>query len=302
MSRPLINPDFSLDLRHERTLEAKERTVSVVIPAHNERDTVTEVVSDAFRALEILQVEGEVLVSASGCTDDTADVADKVGAIVVEAPIGKGAAINAGVQRSGGDIICLVDGDVRYYGDPPLVALIVDPILRGIADACITDLYWRPIYPQMWQCGFFTPLAGRLIPEILPKSGSTPWSGQRAALRHLWPASLPADFTADIELLLHWNRHALRLRPVLTDDWVNPQRPKPDLMAQELEVILHYALESGRIQPDLIPSAKEWYEIVHALMATYRPGEDDPQDFEVWLSDRSIGELITRLNGVDVAD
>jgi hypothetical protein len=121
--------------------------------------------------------------------------------------------------------VCLIDGDLRYFGDRPLVTILVEPILHGIAGACITDLYWRPIYPQMWLYGFFAPVAGCLFPELLPKAGSTPWSGQRVATRELWPESLPDGFTVDLEILLHWNRHALRLRPVLADDWVNPRRP-----------------------------------------------------------------------------
>jgi glucosyl-3-phosphoglycerate synthase len=64
--------------------------VSVVIPAHNERDTIAEVVSEARRGLDLLTVEGEVVVSASGCTDDTADVASAADARVVTAPVGKG--------------------------------------------------------------------------------------------------------------------------------------------------------------------------------------------------------------------
>jgi hypothetical protein len=66
--------------------------------------------------------------------------------------------------------------------------------------SAISDLYWRPLYPQMWLHAFFAPLAGMLFPEVLPKCGSTPWSGQRAALRELWPSELPDDFTVDLEL------------------------------------------------------------------------------------------------------
>jgi Glycosyltransferases involved in cell wall biogenesis len=280
MTRPAIDPAFGLDLVPRRTLERQSGRVSVVVPAHNEAETIAEVVGDAFRALELLKVEGEVLVSASGCTDATASIAADAGARVVEAPIGKGVAVRAGLAATDGEVVCLVDGDVRYFGDRPLVTILAEPILHGIADAVITDLYWRPLYPQMWLHGFFAPLAGYLFPELLPKAGSTPWSGQRAALRHLWPLTLPDDFTVDLELLLHWNRHALRLRPVLADDWINPQRPKPDLMAQELDVVVRHAVADGRIGDDMPAKFARWYESVHVLMAQYRPDVDQPQDFE----------------------
>ncbi|MBB5906911.1 glycosyltransferase involved in cell wall biosynthesis [Actinoalloteichus hymeniacidonis] len=278
-----------MDLVNARTLgQDTSSTVSVVIPAHNEETTIEHVVSEAFRSLDILDVQGEVLVSASGCTDDTAVAAQHAGATVVTAPIGKGAAITDGVAHARGDIICLVDGDLKYFGDPPLVALLVDPILRGISDACVSDLYWRPLYPQMWLHGFFAPIAGLLFPEMLARVGTTPWSGQRAARRNLWPESLPADFTADIALLLHWNRHAKTLRSVLADDWVNPQRPKHDLMSQELDVLIAHAISENRIDADAAPKIRNWYESTHKEMATYKPDVDDPHEFERRILSRSI--------------
>jgi hypothetical protein len=190
-----------------------------------------------------------------------------------------------------GDVICLVDADVQYFGEPPLVALLTEPILHGIADACITDLYWRPLYPQLWLHGFFAPIAGLLFPELLSKAGSTPWSGQRAAVRGLWPSSLPNDFTVDLALLFHWNEHAVRLRPVLADDWVNPQRPKPDLMAKELELIIAASIRNKRITPDLANPLRTWHDQAHHLMATYKHGQDDPQEFERHILKQSLDAL-----------
>ncbi len=291
MSRPLIHPALGLNLAPERTVTRTPATVTVVVPAHNEQDTVAEVTSEAFRGLAILGIDGEVLVSASGCTDATVTAASKAGARVVVAPLGKGAALSAGLHQATGDIICLIDGDLRYFGRRPLVTLLVEPILDGLADATISDLYWRPLYPQLWLYAFFVPIAGRLFPELLPKVGSTPWSGQRAARRGLWPASLPADFTVDLALLLHWNEHAVRLRPVLADDWVNPQRPKPDLMFHELRLLLSTAVAQGRITPPAVASFTDWYEHAHALMATYEPDRDDPHEFESQALRRSLALL-----------
>jgi glycosyltransferase involved in cell wall biosynthesis len=267
----------------------------VIIPAHNEEATIAEVVTESRRGIELLGATGEVLVSASGCTDATADRAIEAGARVVIAPIGKGEAVKQGLRSSTGEIVCLVDGDVQYFGDEPLAAILVRPILHGIADATITDLYWRPLYPQMWLHAFFAPLAGVLFPEMLPKCGSTPWSGQRAALRHLWPAVLPDDFTVDLEILMNWNDRALRLRPILADDWVNPQRPKTDLMEGELKVIVQHALQDDRLDADAVPAVERWFSAAHHLMATYRPDHDDPQAFERLLLSRSTTELHRQL-------
>ncbi|XVV03364.1 glycosyltransferase [Actinosynnema sp. CA-248983] len=296
MTLPPIDPALGMNLVAQRTIQRKAASVSVIIPAHNEEATIAEVISESARGISLLEVPGEVIVSASGCTDNTVAVARDAGAKVVEAAIGKGAAIAAGVAQSEGDIICLVDGDVRYFGDPPLVPLLVEPILTGIADATVSDLYWRPLYPQLWLCGFFAPLAGTLFPEMLPKVGSTPWSGQRAATRELWPKELPAGFTADLALLLHWNFNAVRLRPVLADDWMNPQRPKPELMEQEFNLIVDEAVRRHRVSVDAIDHLRAWFESAYHFMAEYKPEMDDPQRFEADILEKSLTELRSRLH------
>lgn len=274
-----------------RTLKRKSANISVVIPAHNEEATIARVIEDARKGLQTLDMPGEVIVSASGCTDATADVARDHRVEVVYAPIGKGAAIKEGVKKAGGEIVCLVDGDLEYYGSTPLVALLVEPILQGIADASISDLYWRPIYPDQWLHAFFAPLAGRLFPEMLPKVGSTPWSGQRAAVRGLWPDSLPDNFTVDLALVLHWNQHAERLRPVLADDWFNPIRPKPELLAMDYDLLVCTAIERGRLSPTMRPRLDAWFEVVQELVDGYDPQRHDSRGYEEFVLEESLGEL-----------
>jgi glycosyltransferase involved in cell wall biosynthesis len=277
---PTIDPALGLDLVNARTLETRGGRVAIIIPAHNEAATVGDVVGEAFRALRVLNAEGEAIVAASGCTDDTAQVAASAGAKVIEAPIGKGAAIAAGIQACRADLICLIDADLRYFGDVPLAAILIAPIMRGIADATIADLYWRPVYPQMWLHGFFAPLAGRLLPELLPQAGMTPWSGQRAAVRALWPDNLPDGFSVDLALLLHWHAQGARLHPVVCDDWTNPQRPKTELIQQEFGLLVDYAIQCGRLAPGARPALERWFDDVYRLMAAYRPEVDDPEKFE----------------------
>lgn len=297
MSRRAIDPALGLDLVQERTVARKDSTVSVLIPAHNEQETIAEVVVEAARGLELLEAKGEVVVAASGCTDDTTQAASAAGAAVVVTPAGKGAAIGEGLKHVSGEIVCLIDGDFRYFGEEPLVKQLVAPILHDVADATISDLYWRPLYPQLWLYGFFAPLAGRLFPELVARAGSTPWSGQRAAVRELWPETLPDGFTVDLALLLHWNQHAVRLRPVLADDWVNPQRPKPDLMAREFELLVRHGLDAGRISRRDVSALEAWFDAAHHLMADYRPDENDPQEFEQQLLRASFAELHNHASG-----
>lgn len=288
---PAIDPALGLKLINARTLQARDGEIAIIIPAYNEMATVGDVTGQALEALRILEVKGEVIVAASGCTDNTAEVAAEAGARVIETPIGKGAAVAAAVRACQADVICLADADVCYFGDVPLPAILLSPIMSGLADATIADLPWRPVYPHMWLHGFFIPLAGRLIPELLPQAGTTPWSGQRAAVRALWPDDLPEDFSADLALLLHWHAQGARLRPVLADDWTNPQRPKTGLLEQEFRILVDYAIRHGRLSSEARPALKMWFDDVYRLMAAYQPGVDDPEKFEQDLLEDSLRSL-----------
>lgn len=280
-----------LNLTAARTLARRnDLTVNVVIPAYNEAATIAAVVGQAQRGLDLLGVAGDVTVAASGCTDDTAALARQAGAAVVDAPRGKGAAILAGVHATTGDVVVLVDGDLVYYGETPLVALLAEPLLTGVADAAISTLYWRPVYPDL-VLAWLAPLAGVFLPELLPRVGSTPWSGQRAALRHLWPSDLPAGFTSDLALLLHWNSHAGRMRPVLCDDWLNPERPKPELTGQELELFIDRAVATSRMTAAEAVAVRRWSAHVNKTLTAYRHGVDEPQAFERQAM-RSLAELL----------
>lgn len=290
---PTIDPALGLELVNARTLETRGGRVAIIIPAHNEASTVGDVVGNAFKALRALNADGEVIVAASGCTDGTADVAAGAGAQVIEAPVGKGAAVTAGIRACQADLICLTDADVRYFGDVPLAAILVAPIMRGLADATIADLPWRPVYPHMWLYGFFAPLAGRLFPELLPQAGTTPWSGQRAAVRALWPDDLPDGFSVDLALLLHWHAQGARIRPVLADDWINPQRPKTGVLEHEFGLLVDYAVKCGRLTSGARPALERWFYDVYRLMAAYRPETDDPEKFERGLLEDSRRLLAT---------
>jgi glycosyltransferase involved in cell wall biosynthesis len=280
LTTPKIDPALGLNLVPVRELQARRQPVTICIPAHNEAKTITEVVTEGRRALDLLGAEGEVIVVASACADDTAALADQAGARVIECGLGKGVALKAGLAAAKDGVIAMVDGDFRYHGPEPIAATLLRPILAGTADATIADLYWRPLYPQLNYYGFFAPLAGRLYPEMLAKVGTTPWSGQRAASSELWQIDLPDDFTVETVINLAWNDAPARVRPVLADDWTNPQRPKPDLLRAELDVLLAHAVNAGRLRAEQVGPVRSWFGQIHQRMAAYRPGSDDPIRFE----------------------
>jgi glycosyltransferase involved in cell wall biosynthesis len=84
-------------------------SVSIVIPAHNERPTIERVVQSSAAAVP----GAEVIVVDDGSRDDTDAAAAGAGARVIrlDPNQGKGAALRRGIQAATGEILVFIDGD-----------------------------------------------------------------------------------------------------------------------------------------------------------------------------------------------
>ncbi len=87
------------------------KTVSLVIPAYNEAETIGDVVKE-FRDNPHLD---EIVVVDNNCTDATASLAERAGARVVrETRPGYGSALLAGMGHAKGDILVLTEADGSF--------------------------------------------------------------------------------------------------------------------------------------------------------------------------------------------
>lgn len=89
--------------------------ISIVIPCLNEARTIRTCVLKALKAIDELQITGEVVVADNGSSDGSAQIAREAGARVVEiSGNGYGLAIQGGVAASKGRFILMADGDDSY--------------------------------------------------------------------------------------------------------------------------------------------------------------------------------------------
>jgi glycosyltransferase involved in cell wall biosynthesis len=91
--------------------------VSVVIPAHNEEETLPSVLRDLYATIATLRhTEFEVICVDDHSTDATASIAASFGAIVVQnhEKNGKGNALRRGFERATGEIIVMMDADYSH--------------------------------------------------------------------------------------------------------------------------------------------------------------------------------------------
>jgi glycosyltransferase involved in cell wall biosynthesis len=119
-------------------LDLTQYMVCVVIPAYNEARFIGSVV------LSLKRRPVEILVVDDGSRDDTAEIARAAGADVLqlEANQGKGAALNAGLERvraASPDAIVIIDADGQHLPDE--LDRVLRPILEGQADIVIGSRY-----------------------------------------------------------------------------------------------------------------------------------------------------------------
>jgi glucosyl-3-phosphoglycerate synthase len=193
-------------------------TVSVVIPARNEEQTVGDVVAGIGRLTAGTGLVDELVVMDSDSTDNTSEVAAKAGATVyrardvarhLDAFPGKGEALWKSLLVTGGDLLVFVDADLTHWG-PHFVTGLLGPLLydphvllvKGFYERLyqgddgsvsadggrVTELVARPLISLWWPelTGIVQPLAGE-------------WAARRDLMESL---PIPVGYGVELAVLL----------------------------------------------------------------------------------------------------
>ena len=117
------------------------KTLSIVIPAYNEGQTI-HFILDKVKAVNLIGgLQKEVIIVNDCSKDDTEEAIKRYQASNPELPIqyfkhevnqGKGAALHTGIRIATGDMVIIQDADLEY--DPEEYNILVKPILDGFAD------------------------------------------------------------------------------------------------------------------------------------------------------------------------
>lgn len=158
-------------------------TVSIVIPAFDEVNTIAPCVQGALRCVEA----GEVIVVDDGSSDGTAAAAETAGARVVRLVRngGKAAAMNAGVHEARHDIILFLDADVTGI-TPEAMTRILQPVLHGTFEMYVGLRARKTVWLNRLM--HFFPIIG----------------GERAVTRRLWEA-VPKNYREGFKIEIALN-------------------------------------------------------------------------------------------------
>ena len=196
----------------EITASSANSTIVVGVPAYNEEKTIAPVI------LEAQKYADTVVVCDDGSTDLTAQIAERLGAEVVEhrRNLGYGAAIQSLFSRArelNADVLVTLDADGQHM--PREVPRIVEPILSNIADVVIGSrmIGGRSTRTMPWHRRAGVKIITKLVNNTTKHGIKDSQSGFRAYSRKSLDALTIHEngMGVSTEILMNAKKHGLRI-------------------------------------------------------------------------------------------
>lgn len=185
------------------------KKVSVVIPAYNEVDAI----GATLRAIRERFFCDELIVVDDGSEDGTGELAKKWADLVIQFPRnrGKGTALQTGWQHASGDVVMLLDGDLRESAAEAAHLLL--PVMEGACDMAVAVL---PSPRTKAGLGLAKGLAHHGIRLLTGFETRAPLSGQRAVRREILHrlGKLDRGFGVEVGLTVDTLRAGYRIKEI----------------------------------------------------------------------------------------
>lgn len=225
--------------------------IIAALPAYNEEKTIAKIVVQASRHVD------EVLVVDDGSTDMTAEIAERLGGIVIRhrANVGYGGAmatIFKEARKRGVDVLVTLDADGQH--DPGEIPKLIEPILRGEADIVVGSRFAgeRGEMPRYRETGV------KIITELTKKAAklglSDAQSGYRAYSKESIGALTPTEqgMGASTEILVKASQSNLRIMEIPITIYYEGLRPSTqNPLVQGIDVVMSTIRQASMRRPAL---------------------------------------------------
>ena len=256
-------------------------TVTFAVVGHNEAATLSNV---TWQAMEAAGPGDRVWFVDSASSDGSAEIAARLGAEVIPAPLGKGRAVAEALARCETSHICFLDGDLVSSSEN-IPRILRQASTENDAHMVVADFSW----PEKKRfagavIGIYRPLVSKLFPEALDRFGGMPFSGFRMLRSDLPLGSLPSGFGLETYLNVLCTVRGLRTEVVDVGVFNGPVRTKPELGLEVAQVLLDVAIAHGRLDRLLRPEWDAWVAAAMEVLRT-QPGPDEaPGDYAARLA------------------
>ncbi|MGE5605645.1 MAG: glycosyltransferase family 2 protein [Bacteroidota bacterium] len=190
-------------------MENQQDLVTIIIPAYNEGDSI----QDTIQAIKSLKTVDQIIV-VNDCSDDlTGALAEEAGAEVYNLShnVGKGGAINFGLNHAKGSIIGFIDGDLGKSAVE--VEKLIIPVMENKADMTIGRF---PPAVKKGGFGLVHNLARKGIRWFTGLQVASPLSGQRVMRREILAkvGLMEARFGVEVGLTIDVLRLGFRVKEI----------------------------------------------------------------------------------------
>ena len=228
----------------------KKPKIIAVIPAYNEEKAIATVILETEKHVD------KIIVVDDGSTDHTAEIARRMGAIVISHPknMGYGAALITGFKealKQGADIIVTLDADGQH--DPYDIPRLVKPILEEKVDMVIGSRFLAETkMPKYREIGVKTITK---ISNIAIKTGITDaQSGYRAykssSLKKILPLLTEKGMGLSLQLLSKAIQYNFKIKEVPTRISYEVEKPSTkNPLAHGIELITTIIKEISERHP-----------------------------------------------------
>lgn len=252
--------------------------LTIAVVGHNEAATLDDALSAAMKSARPFD---RVVFIDSDSTDNSASIATSLGVDVVDAPLGKGAAMRSFLRVAPSDWCVFLDADIHALSSGFVESLVDAVDDYPAADMVIGDFDdWVAggVLSNTW--AIYKPLVRKLFPDVAGGFGSKPLTGFRAVrsskIRRL--DAMPDDFGVEAFLNIEIGL-AGRVRSVKVGRYKGRFKYKPTMGREIGRAVLDSAVYHDRLSPGMRPHWDEWVEEVVQVVAGYHGGAEERSEF-----------------------